>query len=167
MCIRDRIGTTIWHGSEFRPIEQLRSVVGSHPNFDHLSQTFRSGMDYHYSRELSEEERTEELEAQLARGNHKSAEEDRDHLSKLLGKDVAHGFAFTLEASRVKCIKRAMVQPCGLAEQHGMRADGTRFLKKRLTHDLSFSITREDSSVNDRVDMTKYPEMVHGWCLIR
>jgi hypothetical protein len=40
-------------------------------------------------------------------------------------------------------------------------------LKHRLTHDLSFEITGEDLSVNNRVDMTQYPKMIFGWCLPR
>ena len=160
-------GTTAWHGSEFRPVEQLRPIVGKHPSFGSLTQTFAQGMHYHFTRELNEKERIEELEAQLARGNHKSAEEDPEHLAKLLAKDVKHGFAFALDAPRVREVINAMVQPCGLALQYGMKADGTRYLKKRLTHDLTYSLTREDSSVNSRIDMDRYPEMVYGWCLVR
>ena len=165
--MEDQKGTTIWHGSEFRPVDQLREVLGDHPNFDHLTGTFRRGMEYHFTRELSEAERVTELTAQLSRGNHQSAEEDPVHLAKLLGKDVKHGFAFAIDADKVPSIKDAMVQPAGLALQHGMKADGSRYLKKRLTHDLSFSITQKDSSVNSRVDMLSYPEMVYGWCLTR
>ena len=165
--IESQRGTTVWHGSEFRPIDQLKEVVGDHPNFDHLARTFTHGMEYHFTRDLNEAERMGELTAQLARGNHQSAEEDPPHLSKLLAKDVSHGFAFAIDADKIPLIKDAMVQPAGLALQYGMKADGSRFPKKRLTHDLSFSITQKDSSVNSRVDMSSYPEMVYGWCLTR
>jgi hypothetical protein len=40
-------------------------------------------------------------------------------------------------------------------------------MKERLTHDMSFSITGEGLSVNNRVDMSAYTEMVYGWCLSR
>ena len=165
--MEEQKGTTAWHGSEFRPVAQLAHVLRRHPNFDSLSTTFLHGMDYRFTRELGEEERKAELLAQLRRGNHNSADDDPEHLQKLLSKDVKHGFTFTLDADKVPNIKGAMVQPCGLADQFGMKSDGTRFRKKRLTHDLSFSITGEDLSVNQRVDMEQYPEMIYGWCFLR
>ncbi len=75
MCevFRQHVGTTVDHGSEFRPIDQLSRLVGRHPNYPFLKEMFQSGFEYFLSRELSEEERTTELEAQLERGNHKSA----------------------------------------------------------------------------------------------
>jgi hypothetical protein len=60
-----------------------------------------------------------------------------------------------------------MVQPCGLATQFGLEADGSRKEKKPLTHDLSCSLTGEEISVNERVDMSRYPEMFYIWCLLR
>ena len=71
---RQHVGTTVDHGSEFRPVAQLRRIVGSHPGFAYLEEMLTSGFDYHLGRELSEQERTEELRAQLDRGNHKSAQ---------------------------------------------------------------------------------------------
>jgi hypothetical protein len=38
-------------------------------------------------------------------------------------------------------------------------------MKERLTHDLSFCVTQDDVSINSRIDMSKYTEMVYGWCL--
>jgi hypothetical protein len=61
-----------------------------------------------------------------------------------------------------------MVQPCGLASQFSLKADGSRKLKHRLTHDLSYQVDPVGKvSVNSRVDMDQYPEMVFGWCLPR
>jgi len=64
-------------------------------------------------------------------------------------------------------LQGAMVQPCGLATQSGLLPDGSRKLKKRLTHKLSYSLTRPGTPVNSRIDMDKYPEMVYRWCLSR
>ena len=55
-----------------------------------------------------------------------------------------------------------MVEACGLAIQHTLEG-----IKYRLTHDLSFSITGKDASVNSRCDMEAYPEMVYGFCRSR
>ena len=52
-----------------------------------------------------------------------------------------------------------MVQACRFASQHALEG-----IKYRLIHDLSFSITSEDASVNSRFNMAAYPEMVYGFC---
>jgi hypothetical protein len=52
-----------------------------------------------------------------------------------------------------------MVQPCGITSQFTPEPDGSRAVKKRLTHDKV--------SVNDCIDMMAYEEMVYGWCLPR
>ena len=61
--IEGQRGTTVWHGSKFRPIDLLKEVVGDHPNFDHLARTFTHGMEYHFTRDLNEAERMGELTA--------------------------------------------------------------------------------------------------------
>ena len=64
-------------------------------------------------------------------------------------------------------IQGAMAQPLGMAEQLTFLENGERVAKLRLTQDLSFSLTADNTSVNSRIDMDKYPEMVYGWCLPR
>ena len=53
--------TTLHPGSEFRPIEQLEKVLGSHPLFDSFCPILKEGMRYEFRRELSETERVAEL----------------------------------------------------------------------------------------------------------
>jgi hypothetical protein len=62
-----------------------------------------------------------------------------------------------------------MVQPLGLVQQWTVGPDGKRIIKYRLTQDLSFSSDKavEPVSVNSRVEMGSYPEMIYGWCLPR
>jgi hypothetical protein len=45
MCevFRQHIGTTVDHGSEFRPIDQLTRLVGRHPNYPFLKDMFNLG----------------------------------------------------------------------------------------------------------------------------
>jgi hypothetical protein len=60
-----------------------------------------------------------------------------------------------------------MMQPLGMAEQLTLTESGDRVPKYRLTQDLSFSLTEENMSVNSRIEMEAYPEMIYGWCLLR
>jgi hypothetical protein len=124
-------------------------------------------MDYFFEKDISEEQRVQELDANLERGNHKSATSEPAITESQLLKDVKHGFSFPFPRSLVKKLRGALVQPCGLASQFALQADGSRIEKHRLTHDLSYEITGKDVSVNNRVDMSKYPEMIFGWCLPR
>ena len=127
MCevFRQHVGTTVDHGSEFRPIDQLSRLVGRHPNYPFLKEMFQSGFEYFLSRELSEEERTTELEAQLERGNHKSATENEDEINSLLTGDVVHGFVLPFLASSIKKLKGVHLQPGGMVRQMSLKADGS------------------------------------------
>ena len=167
MLMFSQAGTTVWHGSEFRGESALRRVLSRHPMLGYLVSIFQHGMPYLFSRELSEDERYSELSSQVSRGNHKSASSNLEEVSKLLAKDVKHGFCLPFRSSEVRKIKRGMVQPCGIASQFSLQEDGSRIAKERLTHDLSYCLTSADASVNKRVDMELYPEMVYGWCLRR
>jgi hypothetical protein len=166
-ALADHQGSTVGHGSEFRPVAQLTSIVGGHPNFAFLKQTFEKGFHYHLAHKLSETEREAEYNAQYDRGNHQSAILDKEQVIRLLGTDVTHGFALPVKADEVHNLLGVHLQPGGIVSQHSIGSDGERKLKKRFTHDLSFSLTLDNASINDRIDMTMYPDMVYGWCFPR
>lgn len=161
--------STLGFGSEFRKLSELRPLIGRHPHFPRLESLLTEGMHYVFDRELSHDERMVEMIAMLARGNHKSAQVEQDRVGELLAKDVVHGFTIPLPISIVKSIPGAMIQPLGLVQQWTVGDDGERKAKFRLTQDLSFSTDRKipPTSINKRVDMSAYVEMVYGWCLPR
>jgi hypothetical protein len=117
--------TTIGYGSEFRPTDQLNKIFGGHPNFGFFSKTLKKGMDYFFDSEILEEQRLRELEANLERGNHKSATSKMTTTEKEIAKDVRHGFAFPFPVGMVRKLKGALVQPCGLTNQFSLKADGS------------------------------------------
>ena len=161
--------STLGYGSEFRTIEEITPLLRRHPNFQPLRRLLQKGMAYVFSRELDEHTKREEMLSLLDRGNHKSANDEIERVSALLEKDVKHGFTIPLPASIVPFLPGAAVQPLGVVAQWTVESDGTRVVKHRLTQDLSFSSnkTGPERSVNSRVDMTAYPEMIYGWCLPR
>jgi hypothetical protein len=166
-ALKRQKGSTVDHGSEFRSVDHLRRVVGGHPNFEFLEGMFQKGFEYHLTRELSEDERAEEFKAQFSRGNHRAATENGEAVRALLEGDVKHGFALPIRADMLHLLKGVHLQPGGMVNQMSLKADGSRKLKSRFTHDLTFSITSAEASVNQRVDMSRYPDMVYGWCLSR
>jgi hypothetical protein len=169
--LSSQAGTTVGFGAEFRPVEQLRGLLGMHPGFAELATVLDQGMDYRYHTELTEEERSDEMLANLERGNHKSAKDEPEQVAKLLKKDVDHGFSLVIPKEQVPLIPGSMVQPLGLAKQWTLNEVGDRVPKYRLTQDLSFtsahSRSNQKMSVNSRVNMDEYPEMIYGWCLPR
>ena len=126
-------------------------------------------MPYIFKSELDGATKSEELQILLARGNHKSAKDYPVEVGRLLEKDVTHGFSIPIPISIVPAIAGAAVQPLGLAQQWTLDDNGERKVKFRITQDLSFSSVKIGSprSINQRVDMSAYPEMVYGWCLSR
>jgi hypothetical protein len=159
--------TTLNFGSEFRPIDDLEMILGRHPNFGFFANVLAKGMDYHFTEELSEKERQDEVTAMIERGNHKSVQEDSEEVAKLLAKDVLQGFSLPVLPELVPDLAHAMVQPAGVVKQFSLLGDGSRTLKRRLTQDLSFPLTSPRASVNKRIDMDEYVEMIYGWCLSR
>jgi hypothetical protein len=95
------------------------------------------------------------------------AEDKPKAVARLLAKDVTHGFSMPILLQVVKLIPGALAQPLGMAKQITLNDSGQRIPKYRLTQDLSFSISQENGSVNDRIDMVQYNEMIYGWCLSR
>jgi hypothetical protein len=164
-------GTTLGFGSEFRSIDQLRKVMGGHPNFPPLEEIISNGMSYRYSRTITDEEREKERTELLARGNHKSAQDEPEQIARLLQKEVLHGFALPIPVSVVEKIKGSSIQPLGLAKQWGLQSDGSRKVKYRMTQDLTYCLTMTLAglpvSINSRIDMDLYSEMIFGWCLLR
>jgi hypothetical protein len=91
--------TTLGYGSEFRTVNQLRPIIGGHPNFDKLALLLTGGMPYVFKTELDSATKSAKLQTLLKRGNHKSAAESVDQLPKLLAKNVTHGFTIPIPVS--------------------------------------------------------------------
>jgi hypothetical protein len=125
------------------------------------------GFEYFLKRDLEEDERKKEYSAQWERGNHQSAQSAEEEVKELLEGDVKHGFALPILLACLQLVEGVFLQPGGMVRQMSLKADGTRKLKSRFTHDLSFSITVEDASINSRIAMEKYPDMIYGWCFSR
>jgi hypothetical protein len=103
----------------------------------------------------------------IVRGNHKSAQENKDDVKRLLQKEVHHGFLLPVTPEIVQKLKGAMVQPAGLALQFALLEEGSHVPKRRLTQDSSFALTFPKAFVKEQLDMDAYPKMIHGWCLSR
>ncbi len=159
--------STLGYGSEFRPLWQLDRLLQDHPNYPPFRSVIMEGLRFIGKETPPADQLRLDLEAAIARGNHKSAKENLDQVRKLLGKDVAHGFAIPLSLQAIRSIPNAQVQPIGMVRQWSLDEDGTRIEKLRLTHDASFPPRPGSTSINDRIDLHQYGEMIYGWCFPR
>jgi hypothetical protein len=160
-------GMTLDYGCEFRPLDQLEKIPGDHPFFPELTKILTEGVDHQYWEELTKEERSTEVAQMMERGNDQSAENEPERVKLLLNKDVTHGFSLLIPPETVPLIPGALVQPFGMAVQWTLDKQGARVPKYGLLQDLSFSMSKDNASVNSRVDMNEYNEIIYGWCLSR
>ncbi|KAI2493894.1 hypothetical protein MHU86_20653 [Fragilaria crotonensis] len=109
--------TMLGYVSEFRTVNQLKLIIGRHPNFDKLELVLTGGIPYVFKTELDPATKSAELRKLLKRGNHKSATESAEQLQKLLAKDVIHGFTIPIPVSILEQIPGAAVQPLGVVKQ--------------------------------------------------
>lgn len=167
-CLLDQHqNSTLGYCSEFRPLWQLDSILHHHPNYPPFRCVLTGGMRFRGEPLPSSHDLRLDLEAAITRGNHKSALENIAAVRELLAKDVAHGFAVPLTLDTIRHLPNAQVQPIGMVKQWSLDVNGDRKQKLRLTHDASFIPRPGSTSVNQRIDLGQYDEMIYGWCLPR
>jgi hypothetical protein len=80
--------------------------------------------------DLDEGQGIHEVEANISRGDHKSASDNQDHLVRLLDRDVKYRFAMPIPKLSVHRLKGAMVQPAVVTSQFTILEDGSRTKKQ-------------------------------------
>eukprot|EP00957_Ditylum_brightwellii_P164231 12503399-Ditylum_brightwellii.AAC.1 len=132
-------GSNMWHGSKFRPPNELRNLLGHRDYWRCLEKNMKEGVKYPMSK-LPEKERKERLDAMLERDNHKSArgEENEKILLKLVKEDAQMGFGFAIIKDAMKKIVRGELYPFGINSQASINKKGEVVAKKQAVHDLLF-----------------------------
>jgi hypothetical protein len=154
------------YGSEFKPTGQLEQLLSRHPRWKALEERLNQGAEFPIV-ELSESIRTQDFEAALARGNHKSADKNLKFLATALKGEVEKGWALIINACDAKSFPKLELAPLGVAEQLGISATGTFVSKLRVTHDLSFPGAVSHQSVNSRVEKADLEPCMFGHTLLR
>lgn len=126
----------------------------------------QKGMEYVFNRDLTEDERMVELNANIARRNDSSAKSQPKELEKKINREITFGFALPVWLSIIPKIPGAMLQACGLVTQSTLSEARERTEKSRLTHDQSFCITSDFASVNRFLDRDAYPDLIYGFRLL-
>ena len=142
-------GTFMEPGSEFRPVEELQWIYGEHEHWSKIESIISNGVTYHIP-ELDKKERTEDLEAMISRGNHKSTKE-KENVPTLLSnyeKEVHYGWMLPITIENVRKIRGARVIPVGITKQFTVNHKGKRIAKRRTTHDASL-LPSSQKSINN------------------
>ena len=160
----DRCATS--YGAEFKEVEELEGLLSKHPRWKDLKEKLEKGCEY-FLEDLPEEQRIQDLQERVERGNHKSANKHDDFLSDAMTKEVEKGWALILPEEEAMDIPFIEIAPLGVAEHLGISEEGTYVPKLRLTHDLSFPGAFSEESINSRIDREKMEPIMFGHCLSR
>jgi hypothetical protein len=153
-------------GSEFRPVEKLSNLLSDHPLWKRWEVGLTQGVTYPLA-DYDASEMLLDLDAQLLRGNHKSALDCIETLDKLNEIDASHGYSFCLPAEAMRDIKESAVAPQGVIHQGTIDEFGRLASKDRPTHDQSFSARPEGQSINARCLMELLTPCLFGHALVR
>ena len=154
-------------GSEFRNEQSLEPLWRKHEHWPKMRQIISHGVNYPLT-DVTQEEQKADLEHMIRRGNHKSALE-KVNAQKLFANytaEVERGWMLPLP---VKCLSKtngAAVIPVGVHTQLTIDSDGRRKIKRRTTHDASFS-PPSTHSVNNRLIRELLTECFYGHCMMR
>jgi hypothetical protein len=162
-AIQAQHNSSIIYGSEFRPISDLSPLLSTHPLWVHIQSILSKGATFPLL-PIPDPIRQEDLIFHKDRGIHKSASKHSEKIQQLLKDDVERGFALILPVEVLPLIPNASLAPLGCQEQKTLNAAGDRVSKFRMTHDQSF-LGPSGSSVNMRVETSKQPPCMYGYCL--
>ena len=154
------------YGSEFKEVSSLEKLLHLHPRWLALQHRLLHGASFPITT-LSDEERRNDLEGRMERGNHKSAAKHPEFLSNALKKEVEKGWMLPLPMSTAKLIPNLEMAPMGVAVHMGISADGTYIPKERVTHDLSFPGSATGSSINSRLLSDEMEPCMFGHMFLR
>ena len=167
-AIQDNKNTIVSPGSEFRAIDKIKRLWQYRENWHEIEKLLTIGCVYPLKEPQDEETRLRDLDASIARGNHKSC--IKPHLEKSLdeyiAKELRRGYLIPLPIKYLKHLKNAGVIPMGMSEQFTINEEGKRVPKPRPCHDASFPM-ESGYNVNDDHDQALLSPCQYGQCLRR
>ncbi len=154
------------YGSEFKEVNELEGLLSKHHRWNDLKEKLTKGCEYHLE-DLPEDQRLQDLQERIERGNHKSAEKHDKFLSDAMKKEIEIGWALIIPEEEAMKIPFIEIAPLGVAEHLGISEEGVYAPKLRLTHDLSFPGAISAESINSRIDQERMEPIMFGHCLLR
>jgi hypothetical protein len=150
-------------GSEFKPHHIISPILQDHPLWDFTSRHLLEGATYPL-RQISDNDRNNDIMFFLSRGNHKSASNHDEIIRQLLAEDVNRGYSLILPIEAIHHLKSISISPIRCQQQNTINEKGEIIVKHRLTHDQSFPGPSGEST-NLRVLEDNLPPCKYGHCL--
>jgi hypothetical protein len=124
-------------GSEFKPSSDLEELLHPHPFWQHLKEILDHGAKFPLL-PISREDRINDLNFHLERGNRKSTSKFKEMMDPLVSDNITHGFTLPLPIDSLHNIHEASLAPLGCHKQETINEFGDKIPKYRMTHDQSF-----------------------------
>ena len=155
-------------GSEFRSSAVLEKLLKFREDWTEIKNIFDKGCWYPLENYLDEENRLSDIEAMIARGNHRStaSNESEKIITKNILKEVVRSYLVPIPIPFIKRLKGVQIIPIGLARQFTVDEEGNPKVKHRVTQDLSFT-PPSGYSVNTAQIDELLAECCYGQCLRR
>ena len=113
--------------------------------------------------DISEVDRLGDIQGAIAKGNHKSASNEREQiLTKKMEAEVTRGWTIPLLRSHITKLPLAMLAPLGLTNQATINEKGEVVYKDKVTHDLSHKGAKSGTSINSRIIHDDLPTLQYG-----
>ena len=105
--IRSSAFSPISYGSEFKDSSLLEPIFIKHPNWPKMKNILDNGSSFPLE-EISEQDRLGDLQGAIAKGNHKSASDDREPiLTRKMEAEVKRGWTIPLMRSHISKLPKA------------------------------------------------------------
>jgi hypothetical protein len=154
-------------GAEFHDPNLLETLFHRHQLWPFAKSVLTSGAELYFDNQPDDTQRQRENEALIEFNNHHKAKLMPEIIQDSIVTDVRYGFAAPININIINDIPGSMVCPLGIAQQTTLAADGSRIEKNRLTHDQTFTLLDDSTSVNNSLNLDEYPDLIYGYCLQR
>jgi hypothetical protein len=136
-----------------------------HPHWKFIQTLLTKGASMHLKEPVPSKIRRQENQTLISYNNHKGARDHEEIIHESINDDIIKGYAIALPMSAAHKLPKAMICPVRVVQQKIYSKDGSQEIKTRLTHDQTYTHLDNSKSVNDLLDLSKFPPMIYGWYL--
>ena len=168
-AIENEKGSMLTPSTEFRDEQFIKPLFDLHEDGDKLSSMVMEGAKYPFKEDIiySKEQRLQDNEAAVTRGNNGSAKGKEKVLMSRYSKEVEKGWMLPFNLGDIPDIDDIGLIPIGIATQTTIDETGKSIPKDRLTHDCSRAQEISGLSVNIMTDDDLLEVCRFGMALMR
>jgi hypothetical protein len=116
LALQSQSGSPLQFSSEFKPVAIIAPILQIYPLWKFTQAILTQGASFPLQ-ELNIEDRIQDINFMIKRGNHKSALKNMEALSQLINDDNTRGFTLILPLDAIHHIKGISISPLGCQDQ--------------------------------------------------